>query len=290
MSETAPSPMEPTITERDMLGAMEVLAGTAAEPEPLIVLTDEEIMALDGLSALEILGSPYLSQDAVDAETSAASALRSLVARGMVRTGSAQREEEGEAVSGGADPSQRPVQLDRRLAGVVTLRRIPEAMVTSERTLEGGTTTLAHYFFPRSGVLEEYITVDGFHHFSVPHLDAVAARIQRFVDPFEVADADGEPQSMALQEAASSFDVDDTRSLTVLTAVADEGGRRATIAATSDQVQVLDNGALDSEPSPTRAVQISAVSPETLLAVIDTMLPRAEADSEDEGEDATAQS
>ena len=290
MSETAPSPMEPTITERDMLGAMEVLAGTAAEPEPLIVLTDEEIMALDGLSALEILGSPYLSQDAVDAETSAASALRSLVARGMVRTGSAQREEEGEAVSGGADPSQRPVQLDRRLAGVVTLRRIPEAMVTSERTLEGGTTTLAHYFFPRSGVLEEYITVDGFHHFSVPHLDAVAARIQRFADPFEVADADGEPQSMGLQEAVASFDVDDTRALTVLTAVADEGGRRATIAATSAQVQVLDNGALDSEPSPTRAVQISAVSPETLLAVIDTMLPRAEADGEDEGEDATAQS
>lgn len=290
MSETAPPPMEPTITERDMLGAMEVLAGTAAEPEPLIVLTDEEIMALDGLSALEILGSPYLSQDAVDAETSAASALRSLVARGMVRTGSAQREEEGEAVSGGADPSQRPVQLDRRLAGVVTLRRIPEAMVTSERTLEGGTTTLAHYFFPRSGVLEEYITVDGFHHFSVPHLDAVAARIQRFADPFEVADADGEPQSMALQEAVASFDVDDTRALTVLTAVADEGGRRATIAATSAQVQVLDNGALDSEPSPTRAVQISAVSPETLLAVIDTMLPRAEADGEDEGEDATAQS
>lgn len=290
MSETAPSPMEPTITERDMLGAMEVLAGTAAEPEPLIVLTDEEIMALDGLSALEILGSPYLSQDAVDAETSAASALRSLVARGMVRTGSAQREEEGEAVSGGADPSQRPVQLDRRLAGVVTLRRIPEAMVTSERTLEGGTTTLAHYFFPRSGVLEEYITVDGFHHFSVPHLDAVAARIQRFADPFEVADSDGEPQSMALQEAVASFDVDDTRALTVLTAVADEGGRRATIAATSAQVQVLDNGALDSEPSPTRAVQISAVSPETLLAVIDTMLPRAEADGEEEGEDATAQS
>ena len=279
MSETAPSPTEPTITERDMLGAMEVLSGTAPEPEPLIVLTDEEIMALDGLSALEILGSPHLSQGAVDAEASAAAALRSLVARGMVRTGSAERDErenEGEAVSGDADPSQRPVQLDRRLAGVVTLRRIPEAMVISERTLEGGTTTLAHYFFPRSGVLEEYITVDGFHHFSVPHLDAVAARIQRFVDPFEVADADGEPQSMALHEAASSFDVDDTRSLTVLTAVADEGGRRATIAATSDQVQVLDNGALDRDPSPTEPVQISAVSPETLLAVIDTMLPRAE--------------
>lgn len=279
MSKTAPSPTEPTITERDMLGAMEVLSGTAPEPEPLIVLTDEEIMALDGLSALEILGSPHLSQGAVDAEASAAAALRSLVARGMVRTGSAERDErenEGEAVSGDADPSQRPVQLDRRLAGVVTLRRIPEAMVISERTLEGGTTTLAHYFFPRSGVLEEYITVDGFHHFSVPHLDAVAARIQRFVDPFEVADADGEPQSMALQEAASSFDVDDTRSLTVLTAVADEGGRRATIAATSDQVQVLDNGALDRDPSPTEPVQISAVSPETLLAVIDTMLPRAE--------------
>ena len=279
MSDSAPSPTEPTITERDMLGAMEVLSGTAPEPGPLIVLTDEEIMALDGLSALEILGSPHLSQGAVDAEASAAAALRSLVARGMVRTGSAERDErenEGEAVSGDADPSQRPVQLDRRLAGVVTLRRIPEAMVISERTLEGGTTTLAHYFFPRSGVLEEYITVDGFHHFSVPHLDAVAARIQRFVDPFEVADADGEPQSMALQEAASSFDVDDTRSLTVLTAVADEGGRRATIAATSDQVQVLDNGALDRDPSPTEPVQISAVSPETLLAVIDTMLPRAE--------------
>ena len=48
MSETAPPTTEPTLTERDMLGAMEVLTTTSDEAAVLVVLTDEEIMALDG--------------------------------------------------------------------------------------------------------------------------------------------------------------------------------------------------------------------------------------------------
>lgn len=275
MSEpTTAAPAEPTITERDMLGALEVLATAAAEPDRLLILTDEEIQALDGRSALTLLGSPYLDQDVVDAESSVAAALRSLAARLLVRTDREGREDEGELVTGSGDPAARPAQLDRRLAGVLTLRRIPEAMVTTQRTLNGGSTTLAHYIFPDSGVLEEYITVDGFHHFAVPALGAVAGRISRFVDPFEVADVDGEPVTVTLQEATAAFDVDDTRSLSVLTAVVDGAGRQATIAATSTAVQVLDNGPIGAGRSPEDEVQLSAVSAETLLALIDVLIPR----------------
>ncbi len=275
MSEpTTAAPAEPTITERDMLGALEVLATADPEPDRLLILTDEEIQALDGRSALTLLGSPYLDQDVVDAGSSVAAALRSLAARLLVRTDREGRESEGELVTGSGDPAARPAQLDRRLAGVLTLRRIPEAMVTTQRTLDGGSTTLAHYVFPDSGVLEEYITVDGFHHFAVPALGAVAGRISRFVDPFEVADVDGEPVTVTLQEATAAFDVDDTRSLSVLTAVVDGAGRQATIAATSTAVQVLDNGPIGEGRSPADEVQLSAVSAETLLALIDVLIPR----------------
>ncbi|MBB5833103.1 hypothetical protein [Brachybacterium aquaticum] len=279
MTQPAQSPAEPTITERDMLGAMEVLSGASAEPTILLTLTDEEIMALDGASALELLGSPYVSQDEVDAEASAAAALRSLVARAMVFTGTEGREEEGDVLSGPGDPAQRPVQLDRRLAGVIALRRIPEGMVTSQRTLAGGTTTLAHYFYPSGGVLEEYVTIDGFHHFAVPELATVAERIRAFTDPFEVASEDGQPQALPLQEAVAALENEDTRALTVVTAVTDGASRRATVGATSQAVLVLDNGPLDREPAPTETVQVSEVSSEALRTVLDVMLPR-EADDE----------
>lgn len=279
---SAPSISEPSITERDMLGAMEVLATTEPEPDVFLTLTDEEIMGLDGASALEILGSPYLSQDMVDEASSAAAALRSLTARGLVRPGTESVEDEGKIVSGPADGERRPVQLDRRLAGVIALRRIPEAMVTTTRTLNGGSTTLAHYLFPRSGILEEFISVDGFHHFSVPDLGSVPRRIRKFVDPFEAADQDGEPETTTRAQAGSTFDVADTRSLSVLTAVTDGAGRQATIVATSDRVRVLDDGPLGEEPTADDELQISDVSAETLLSVIDVMIPRALGDEEPE--------
>ncbi|MFL0457837.1 hypothetical protein ACH0CV_10895 [Brachybacterium paraconglomeratum] len=274
MSETAPPTTEPTLTERDMLGAMEVLSTTSDEAAVLVVLTDEEIMALDGASSLELLGSPYLSQEAIETESAAASALRSLVARGLVRPGSEGREEEGEVVTGSGDPARRPVQLDRRLAGVIALRRIPEAMVTAQRTLAGGTTTLAHYFFPREGVLEEYVTIDGFHHFAVPALPSVAERLRAFVDPFEAAGEDGEPVAMSLQDAVASLEGEDTRSLSVVTTIAEGQGRRATVSADSGSVRVLDNGPLEQEAEPTDEVHVSAVSSERLREVLDLMLPR----------------
>lgn len=278
---TQPPSSEPTITQRDMLGAMEVLATTEAEPSVFLILTDEEIMGLDGASALELLGSPYLDQDVIDQTSSAAAALRSLTARGMVHPGGESVEEEGEVVSGPDETPQRAMQLDRRLAGVVTLRHIPDAMVTTSRTLNGGTTTLAHYLFPEGGVLEEYISIDGFHHFSVPGPSSVSDRIRRFVDPFEAAGADGEPETVTAADVAQNIDVDDARAVSVLTAVAEGAGRQATVVATSDQVRVLDNGPLGEEPSPSDELQISDVSSQSLLGVIDVLIPRT-ADGKDD--------
>lgn len=276
MSQTAPSPADDVmITERDMLGALEVLSTSSSEPDALIVLTDEEIMGLDSASALTLLGSPYLDQETVDAEASAAAAVRSLAARRLVRTDRDDRENEGEPVSGTGDPAARPVQLDRRLAGVVALRRIPEGMVTVQRTLSGGTTTLAHYLFPDGGVLEEYITVDGFHHMSVPTLDAVPERIRRFVDPFGAAGEDGEPEIVAADDVEQTFDAADTRSLSVITGVTDGAGHRATVVATSDRVRVVDDGRLDDGDQPPAEVQISDMSSEGILRVVQTLIPTA---------------
>src|SRR5699024_12021261 len=66
-----------------------------------------------------------------------------------------------------------------------------------------------------------------------------------------------------LDEVARSDDMDDTRSLSVLTAVADGDGRQATVVATSERVRVLDNGPLGVKVSPSDERQIADVSSQT---------------------------
>lgn len=117
----------PTVTERDAAGAMELLASASEDPELLIVLTDEEIVALAGRDTLSFTGSPYLDQESVDEAAHASAALRSLIARGLVVTVDEAMENEGETVIGEAQ--DRALQIDRPLAGLLMLRSTATAVV-----------------------------------------------------------------------------------------------------------------------------------------------------------------
>lgn len=260
------------VTERDMLGALELLATASPDPDELLVLTDEELQGLAGPAALELLGGPYLAQDGIHAESSSAAAVRSLAARRLVTVSPEGREDEGEVVVGDGDPRERAVQLDRRLAGAITLRRIPEAMVTVSRTLAGGTTVLGLYLFPGGGVLEEYVTIDGFHHLSLPTLDAVPERLAIFVDPFESAREDGAVETVTPEGPIEDYRVEGTRSLAVLTSVTEGAGRQATFFGTEDRLRVLDNGTIEDDDAE-RPRQISDVSAATLRAILEDLVP-----------------
>lgn len=261
-------------TERDMLGALEILQQADADPDVLLVLSDEEILALDGADALRALGSPYLDQEHVHRETAGATAMRGLIARRLVNPTDQAREDEGELLVGEGDPTDRLIQLERGLAGVLTLRRIPEGMLVLDRLASELRTRLGLYFFPDGGVLEEFVAADGFHHFCTPTRESLPARLAAFVDAHEVADRDGEVEEIGAREVTELEGLEDTRALTTLTAVGDDGARRASVFVLSDRVRVVDNGAEDPAELPADAVlAISDVSPEGLQQVIASLLP-----------------
>lgn len=263
------------VSERDMLGALEVLARASDDPRVFLILTDEEILGLDGRAGLEVLGSPFLDQEGVDAQSAANGAIRSLIARRLVNPLREGRENEGEMITGDGDPSERSVQLERELAGVLTLRRVSRGMLTVTRDASNVVTTLGYYFFPEGGVLEEYVVADGFHHFSVPERSAITERIALFVDPHGAAAQDGPVEPVT---DAATAGLADTRVMSVLTSVGEDEGRQATVFTTSELVRVLDNGPLGDDAEHAEPA-ISDVSPQTLRALIDTMLPAVEDDA-----------
>lgn len=270
MPEQSPTPTSPRVTERDMLGAMEVLATAGAEARELIVLTDEELEGIDGRGALDLLGGPYLAQDGIDRGASVAAAVRSLAARQLLRPLGDATEPEGDVIT---DGSTRPFQLERALAGVVTLRRIPEAMLLAQRTLEGGTTALGHYLFPAGGVLEEYVTTDGLHHLSVPLLEEIPERIARFADPFEDASEDGEVEDVTVPSPQVEERTAGARALTVLTSLAEGAGARVTLCARDGELLMLDEGMLDGDDTGSRTGRLAAVSTDTLRRAIAALVP-----------------
>ncbi|WP_133249862.1 hypothetical protein [Brachybacterium endophyticum] len=270
-----------------MLGALEVLDTASTDPAELMILTDEEIVGLDGGDSLELLGGPYLAQPGIDADASAASAIRSLAARHLLTPTGDASDPEGDFVVGDEESPRRPFQLDRALAGVLALRRTPEVITTIARTLAGGSTTLGHYVFPGGGVLEEYVTVDGFHHFSVPDLSVVPQRVHAFVDPFEDASEDGDVEVLTVPGPDVDQVVEGARSLSVLTVVAEEAGAQATVIAFPGRVRVLDNGPIRTDDDPV-GCEISDVSPTGLRSIIEALTPGRSADDAGEPNDSRA--
>lgn len=234
----------PTVTERDAAGAMELLASASEDPQLLIALTDEEIVALAGRDALSLTGSPYLDQEGVDETAHASAALRSLLARGLVTSVDEAMEAEGEVVIGEA--RDRAMQIDRPIAGLLMLRATASAVVHITRQVSEQTTRLVLHVEADGGVLEEFVSADGFHRFSVPTPAAAVERMARYIDPSEVAGAEsGEPVTAPIAELDSAEGelaehLADTRVLSVLTAVSATEASQATLFATTEAVFAMD--------------------------------------------------
>lgn len=281
MTTDAPTPADRplAVTERDMLGALQVLELASEDPRVQLVLSDEEILALDGEESLRALGSPYLDQDAVHRETATATALRGLIARRMVNPTDSGREDEGELLIGEGDPTARLIQLERGLAGILTLRRIPEGMVVVERMASGVRTTLGLYVFA-GGVLEEFVAADGLHHFTVPRREDLPARLAEFVDPHGTAREDGPVEEISIAQVTSLDGLEDTRSVATITCLDEGPARRATVFALSDRVRLVDNGTLESgeeAPEVQTLLAISDVSPASLREILGGLLPQGDA-------------
>lgn len=262
-------------TERDAAGAYEILAMASDAPSVLAVLTDEELLALGGRDALQIVDSPFLDAIDVPDDGCAAIALRSLIARGLATLDESHEEPEGERLATGQFAPPRAVQLDRVLAGLLTLRGAPLALMNLTRRVADQTTSIAVYLFPEGGVLEELVTADGFHHFSVPTRAAAPERLARYVDQGQVA---GSEDRVVYEGATSRLEdpadptarlLADTRALTVLTSAGSDGtSTQLSLMATSEAVL-----AMDTPEELDGSTVVREVGAEGLVALIDAAIP-----------------
>ena len=169
----------------------------------------------------------------------------------------------------------RAVQLDRTLAGLMTLRGAPRALMNLTRRVAEQSTAITVYVFPEGGVLEELVTADGYHHFSVPTRAALPERLARYIDQAQVAGSEdrvvfeGPTATLEAPGEAIAQQLADTRAMTVMTAAGAEGaGAQVSLMATSEAVLAMDTPEAMSE-----STEVREVSAEGLVALIAAAIP-----------------
>jgi hypothetical protein len=211
----------------------------AEEPAPVVTLSDEQIAALDGYERRQFVASPWLEQRPEQRRLAAAVALRGMIAAGQVLTRTAGR---------GEGPRWRAVP---EISGCLVLRRTAESFTTAERTVRteaGPRVHRLHLFTHGGGVLEEEVSAEGMHRFTVLAPEQAADRLTAFLDPAGTAHADGEPVQLRSSELPAhplAARLAATRALTVLTVVRTTGGTVQQLSAYATADGMLTMEALD---------------------------------------------
>lgn len=168
-------------TERDVQAAAKVLALASATGAPLPTLTDEEVVALDGVQHEQLVALPWLSAQDASKELMCAIALRGLLVKELVYP---------VIFEGDAEPSR--LHATDEITGALTLRRSGSSVVSVERTVSTGKRWLYSYLHD-DGVLLEEVDEGGLHGFTVITRDHLAQRLAEFIDPKKAAVRDTDP-------------------------------------------------------------------------------------------------
>lgn len=195
---SAPQPdrTAPRFSAEDLRIATEVLMRPLEEPVvELVSLTDEELVALDGIQHEPLTPVPWLDANTTDEagrSLATAAAMRSMMARGIVTSSAVldpRRYEDG---------SQEPARLVAvpELQAVAVLRRTADRVLIAERRTERGTSFSFFYVLRLDGtvrVLWEAFDDAGFHLFFLLEGETLPAQLIAFADPVDgIGDTDGE--------------------------------------------------------------------------------------------------
>jgi hypothetical protein len=164
----------------DLAAADAVLAQAADPAAPVVVLTDEELVALDGLQHEQVVPTPWLDAQPFDRHSLGGIALRGLVARGQVLL-----------ATDPGDPSGFGFTSVEPITGTLMLRRTSATLLRCERTTAAGDAWLFAYVHDGAGVLLEAVEVNGLHEFFAATLPAAANAIEAFANPLGAAGAPG---------------------------------------------------------------------------------------------------
>lgn len=217
-------------TERDLTCAQAVLqAGPEVE---LPTLTDEEIVALDGVERPQLVPLPFLDGQTVERRALATVALRGLLAKQIAFPITPEGETE---------PSRLGVRTD--ITGILTLRRSGQRIVSGERRSAAGTHWLFGYVHGEQ-VLEEQISDAGVHAFEVYPVGQLVDRLTVLVDRDAAAADDGVPQVLEERDFETGAPVifADAHTVTTIAAGGVEADTEAavTVYAEPTRVRTLD--------------------------------------------------
>lgn len=240
--------------------AAEGVLGRAVPGEAthIVTLTDEQLMALDGVQHDQVVPMPWLDeQGAIDRELVAKVAVRALLSQGYVV------------------PAQRPdgeigIQAVPDITGPLVLRRTPQAVLSAERTTSVGKHWVFCYVHDDRAVLEEEIASSGHHSFTVYPLEHMGERIVAFVDPGSVAVMAGTPRTMTPEEFTAQAPAIPalTSALAVTTLTAVRTGstvmQGATVYTGADIVHVLRGSEIDPDGTPA-SVMLAEAGKRTLM-------------------------
>lgn len=196
MTSTDPLQDSP-FTAEDVAVAVRLLTRELSEPvTELITLTDEELLAVEGLQKEQITPLPWASaniSDGAPKEAATATAMRSLMARGLVTTEAAL---DPRAFEQDPQRSNRFVSVPE-LQGTSVARRTADAVVITERITDRGSARSYFYVFRLDEgvrVLWEVFDDMGFHLFFLMEGDTFPEQLLGFADPEGViGDQDGDP-------------------------------------------------------------------------------------------------
>jgi hypothetical protein len=160
--------------------------------QPLVRLTDEELAVLDPEETF--VPKPHLTtMDPQQREWILATALRSLVAREAVEI---RNIEELSGVSQGAPEAQVDMRIRLEIDLALTLRRTADRVLTIKQQSAAGSAFGYVHIHALDLLLVERITAGGMHLFTLAHrAHDVVDLVQPLLDPFGVADQDGEIRS-----------------------------------------------------------------------------------------------
>lgn len=218
-------------TTRDIECAKQVLALSFEASEALPTLTDEEIVALDGIDRDQFVALPFLEKHEENKYLAATVALRSLISKGIAFP---------VIEKGNEEPTR--LNATEHVTGIMTLRRTAQRIVTGQRTSDVGRHWLFTYVHD-DVVLEEEVNDGGIHAFVVYPADRLAHRLSVLGDPRNVAGSDGEPTvlNQAEFEDRGVSLLSESRAVTIYTGASGgpETFTNLTVYTGADSVQVL---------------------------------------------------
>jgi hypothetical protein len=269
-SATAP----PQYDEEDLRLARLVLSQALEDAvQPVATLTDEELLAIEGVQHRQLLPLPWAEENLrTDEERAiaAAAAARSMIARGLVRS-----EKVMDPLRAG-EPAPRN-EIAAALRGTIVARRIADRVIVAERRTTQGVATAIFYVFDLSGgrrVLWEVFDHQGMHVFSVFEGATLPEQLVLFVDPVGgIGDEDGEPIEIPAAEFPGSPKAQDLEGSRALTSIVVRGREEADAAqfnlfALPDRTELMETEGEGDDG----LVRIAPVSRERLQELVESLL------------------